>query len=58
LWFAAVFAAAQEPKLNPSRVSIAIKTKDLARATAFYRDTIGLKVLISNSLTSVWIAAV
>ena len=50
----AVFVAAQEPKLNPSRVAqIAIKTKDLARATAFYRDTIGLKVLISNSLVSV-----
>jgi catechol 2,3-dioxygenase-like lactoylglutathione lyase family enzyme len=39
--------------LNRSRVSqIAIKAKDLPRATAFYRDTIGLKVLISNSLVS------
>jgi len=38
----AVFAAAQEPKLNPSRVSqIAIKTKDLARATAKKRTIYG-----------------
>ena len=41
-----ISAVAQEPTLNPSRVAqVAIKTKDLARATAFYRDTIGLKVL-------------
>ena len=49
-----ISAVAQEPKLNPSRVAqVAIKTKDLARATAFYRDTIGLKVLMSNRLNSI-----
>ena len=50
----AVSVSAQAPALNPARVAqVAVKTKDLQRATAFYRDTIGLKVLISNKLVSI-----
>jgi predicted enzyme related to lactoylglutathione lyase len=50
----AVSVSAQVPSLSPARVSqVAVKTKDLQRATAFYRDTIGLKVLISNQLVSI-----
>jgi methylmalonyl-CoA/ethylmalonyl-CoA epimerase len=50
----ATAAFSQEPKLNPTRVAqVTVKTKDLQRATEFYRDTIGLKVLISNKIVSI-----
>lgn len=51
----AVSVSAQAPALNPAGVAqVAVKVKDLPRATAFYRDTIGLKLLIGNKLVSIF----
>ena len=47
-------AFSQEKKLNLTKIAqISVKTKDLKRATEFYRDTLGLKVLISNQFVSI-----
>jgi methylmalonyl-CoA/ethylmalonyl-CoA epimerase len=40
--------------MNVTKIAqITVKTQDLQRATAFYRDRLGLKVLISNQFISV-----
>ena len=47
-------ALSQEPRMNLTKIAqISVKTKNLQRATEFYRDTLGLKVLISNRLISI-----
>jgi len=44
----------QEMKMNLTKIAqVAVKTKDLQRATEFYRDKLGMKVLISSKIISV-----
>ena len=55
LWFSlALPAFPQEAKMNLTKIAqVAVKTKDLQRATEFYRDKLGMKVLLSSTIISV-----
>jgi methylmalonyl-CoA/ethylmalonyl-CoA epimerase len=53
-FFIAAPAFPQEGKMKLTKIAqVAVKTKDLQRATEFYRDKLGLKVLISSKIISV-----
>jgi predicted enzyme related to lactoylglutathione lyase len=54
LWVCSTSLFAQESRMNLTKIAqVSVRTKDLQRATAFYRDTLGLKVVISNTLISI-----
>src|SRR2546428_14070431 len=54
-WFClSLTAFAEEPKMNLSKIAqISIRAKDLQRATAFYRDTLELKIIVSTPVISI-----
>ena len=55
LWFSVAMPAfPQEVKMNLTKIAqVTVKTKDLQRATEFYRDKLGMKVLINSKVISV-----
>ena len=54
-WFClSLTAFAGEPKMNLTKIAqISVRAKDLQRATVFYRDTLGLKVVVSTPVISI-----
>ncbi|PYS25753.1 MAG: glyoxalase [Acidobacteria bacterium] len=54
-WFClSLTAFAEEPKMNLSKIAqISVRAKDLQRATAFYRDTLELKIIVSTPVISI-----